>query len=161
MLIQPFRARGRSRSRAGFTVIELLVALALIIFIMAILSVAFVEGLDTFRRLKGIGDMQEDLRGAATRLRDDVFDANRRAASVIAIGLATGKADPGDVADLKGRYEAIRADAAILEPRLRRVLRGTTNPVARRVMLLTLQSLAGVRESACRALEVLDLIAPD
>jgi hypothetical protein len=102
--------------------------------------------------------MQEELRDSAIKLRDDVFETNRRAASVIAIGLSTGKVDRVEVAELKGRYEAIRADAAILDPRLRRVLRDTTNPVAQRVMKLTLQSLAGVRESAGRAVEILDSI---
>ena len=58
------------------------------------------------------------------------LQTNRHAASVIAIGLSTGEVDRVEVADLRRRYEAIRADAAILDPRLRRVLRDITNPVA-------------------------------
>lgn len=68
--------------RSGFTLVELMVAMALTIFVMTILSQAFVTGLDTFRQLKGIGDMQEGLRMAASRLRDDLqadhFEGKRR-----------------------------------------------------------------------------------
>jgi prepilin-type N-terminal cleavage/methylation domain-containing protein len=68
--------------RQGFTLIEMLVAMALTIFIMAILAQAFVAGLETFRQLKGIGDMQENLRIAAMRLRSDLtadhFEAGRK-----------------------------------------------------------------------------------
>src|SRR5262245_22828321 len=60
------------KQRKGFTIVELLVSMALILFIMAILSQAFVTGLETFSQLKGIGDMEERLRGAATVLRSDL-----------------------------------------------------------------------------------------
>jgi type II secretory pathway pseudopilin PulG len=58
--------------RRAFTIVELLVATALIVFIMAILSEAFATGLATFRQLKAIGDMQKRLRTAATFLRRDL-----------------------------------------------------------------------------------------
>jgi prepilin-type N-terminal cleavage/methylation domain-containing protein len=68
--------------RRGFTLVEMLVAMALTIFIMSILSQAFVAGLDTFRGLKAIGDMQENLRTAATIVRSDLahphFEGNRK-----------------------------------------------------------------------------------
>jgi prepilin-type N-terminal cleavage/methylation domain-containing protein len=60
--------------RHGFTLVELLVAMALTLFIMAIISQAFVAGLDTFRGLKAIGDMQEDLRVSMTMLRRDLTE---------------------------------------------------------------------------------------
>jgi type II secretory pathway pseudopilin PulG len=70
------------RRRQAFTLVEMLVAMALIIFIMTILSEAFVAGLETFRQLKAIGDMQERLRAATTVLRRDLqaehFDGRRR-----------------------------------------------------------------------------------
>ena len=50
------------RSRAGFTLIELMVAMALTVFIMVILSQAFILSLDTFSGMKGIGDMQQIFR---------------------------------------------------------------------------------------------------
>ena len=59
--------------RQGFTLVELLVAVALIVLIMAILSQAFVEGLESFRQLKAVGDLQEELRTAAVRLRSDLL----------------------------------------------------------------------------------------
>jgi prepilin-type N-terminal cleavage/methylation domain-containing protein len=60
------------RRRPGFTLVELLVAMALILFIMVILTEAFSAGLETFRRLKAIGDMQEKMRSAAIVLRRDL-----------------------------------------------------------------------------------------
>src|SRR5207237_8415253 len=63
------------RRRAGFTITELLVAMALILFIMAVLSEAFVAGLESFRQLKSVGDMDQRLRTAMTLLRRDL-DAN-------------------------------------------------------------------------------------
>jgi hypothetical protein len=49
------------------------VAVALIVLIMAIVSQAFVDGLETFRQLKGIGDLQEELRSAVVPLRNDLL----------------------------------------------------------------------------------------
>jgi prepilin-type N-terminal cleavage/methylation domain-containing protein len=70
------------RKRQGFTLVELLVAMALIIFIMSILSYAFVAATTTFRDLKAAGDMAEKLRSATTILQRDLaadhFDGRRR-----------------------------------------------------------------------------------
>jgi hypothetical protein len=60
------------RRRQAFTIVELLVSMALIIFIMAILTEAFSAGLTTFRQLKAIGDMQERMRSVAIGLRRDL-----------------------------------------------------------------------------------------
>jgi prepilin-type N-terminal cleavage/methylation domain-containing protein len=62
----------RARSRTGFTLIELMVAMALTLFIMVILSQAFVTALETFSGMKAIGDMQQQLRTAEVMLRDDL-----------------------------------------------------------------------------------------
>lgn len=68
--------------RKGFTIVELLVAMALTLFIMVILSQCFIQGLETFSSLKAIGDMQEKLRTATNILRDDLaqdhFEGKRR-----------------------------------------------------------------------------------
>jgi type II secretory pathway pseudopilin PulG len=68
--------------RTGFTIIELLVSMALIMTIMAILSAAFVSGLDTFGKLRATADMAQKLRLAASTLRRDLkadhFDAALR-----------------------------------------------------------------------------------
>jgi prepilin-type N-terminal cleavage/methylation domain-containing protein len=74
--------KGRPNFRRGFTLIELMVAMALTLFIMVILSQAFIMALDTFSGLKGIGDMQMSLRTALNVLRDDLsqdhFEGKRR-----------------------------------------------------------------------------------
>ena len=68
--------------RQGFTLVEVLVAMALIIFIMVILTEAFTAGIGVFRNLKAAGDMQEKLRAAESLLRDDLvhyhFDGTNR-----------------------------------------------------------------------------------
>lgn len=73
----------RPRSnRLAFTLVEMLVAMALILFIMVILSEAFVAGLESFRQLKAIGDMEERLRAATIEIRRDLnadhFEGRRR-----------------------------------------------------------------------------------
>src|SRR5436190_5494927 len=62
----------QKNGRGGFTLVEMLVATALVMFIMLILSEAFVAGLEAFRTLKGIGDMEERLRAAALIIRADL-----------------------------------------------------------------------------------------
>jgi hypothetical protein len=62
----------RNRCRTAFTLVEMLVASALIIFMMFIIASAFEKGLESFRILKVQGDMQEKLRAAATAIRLDL-----------------------------------------------------------------------------------------
>lgn len=68
--------------RRGFTLVEMLVAMALTVFLMAILAEAFVTALETFRQLKGLGDMQQGVRIAFLKLQNDLradhFDGNRK-----------------------------------------------------------------------------------
>jgi len=66
------RRHHRPAPRAAYTIVELLVSMALIIFIMSILSAAFSIALGTFRDLKAIGDMTEHLRSASTIIRRDL-----------------------------------------------------------------------------------------
>lgn len=70
------------RRRPGFTLIEMLVSVALVLFIMVILTEAFGKGLESFRTLKAIGDMEARLRTAAAILRRDLtadhFEGKRR-----------------------------------------------------------------------------------
>jgi type II secretory pathway pseudopilin PulG len=70
------------RRRNAFTIVELLVAMALIMFIMAILSTAFVTATTTFRNLKAIGDMANKLRSVTTLLQRDLaadhFEGKKR-----------------------------------------------------------------------------------
>jgi type II secretory pathway pseudopilin PulG len=70
------------KRRQGFTLVELLVSMALIIFIMAILSGAFQAAMTTFRNLKGQGDMAEKLRAVTQLLQRDLaadhFEGRKR-----------------------------------------------------------------------------------
>src|ERR1700676_542928 len=73
--------------RAAFTLVEMMVAMTLTIFVMVILSQCFVQGLETFSGLKAIGDMQEELRTATTLLRADLsldhFEGKRRLSDAV------------------------------------------------------------------------------
>jgi len=62
----------QERRRTGFTLVELMVSVTLIIFIMVILTEAFKAGIDAFRNLKAAGDASERLRSAATIFRRDL-----------------------------------------------------------------------------------------
>lgn len=82
-----FRARRlltkpRQSVRSAFTLVEMLVAMALTLFIMVILSQCFVTALSTFSGLKGIGDLQYNLRVATTLLQADLaqdhFEGKRK-----------------------------------------------------------------------------------
>jgi prepilin-type N-terminal cleavage/methylation domain-containing protein len=70
------------RRRYGFTLVEMLVASALIVFILVILTETFKTGMDAFRNLKGLGDLEEKLRIASTVLRSDLaadhFEGKKR-----------------------------------------------------------------------------------
>jgi len=70
------------RRRPGFTLIEILVAMALTIFLMVILAQCFVAAMTTFRQLKAVGDMEAGLRTAGSILRRDLaadhFEGKRR-----------------------------------------------------------------------------------
>jgi type II secretory pathway pseudopilin PulG len=70
------------RRRQAFTIVEMLVAVALIILIMLILTEAFSAGVETFHQLKALGDMQERLRSTVAVLRRDLaadhFEGRRR-----------------------------------------------------------------------------------
>src|SRR3954468_12381473 len=70
------------RQRNAFTLIEMMVVIALTMFIMIILAQSFSAGLEVFRDLKAIGDMDDTGRGAAQLLRKDLssdhFTGKRR-----------------------------------------------------------------------------------
>ena len=82
-LIRLLPARNtKLRHRQAFTLVEMLVAMALVLFLMVFLTQAFVAGLEAFRQLKGIGDMEQKLRAASTVIRKDLladhFEGKRR-----------------------------------------------------------------------------------
>ena len=62
----------KSNLRRGFTIVELLVAAALSMFIMAIITTAFSKGIDTFRTVRAAGNLQEKLRMASVVIKRDL-----------------------------------------------------------------------------------------
>jgi prepilin-type N-terminal cleavage/methylation domain-containing protein len=68
--------------RQGFTLVEMLVSLALTIFLMAIITEAFVIGLEAFRDMGAIGSMDAKLRSATTQILRDLsgshFEGDKR-----------------------------------------------------------------------------------
>jgi len=70
------------RRRTAFTIVELLVAMALILLIMVILSEAFAMTAQAFRHVKAMGDMAERMRSASFVLRRDLaadhFEGKKR-----------------------------------------------------------------------------------
>jgi hypothetical protein len=72
----------------------MLVALALTIFMMSILSEAFVVGLEAFRRMKTVSDMDQQLRSAATLLLSDLkanhFEGSQRLSTLRVIPMPAG-----------------------------------------------------------------------
>ncbi len=59
-------------NRKGFTLVELLVAMALILFIMSIISVAFVDSTESFRVFRARAELSEKLRFLTQTLRADL-----------------------------------------------------------------------------------------
>ncbi|MBX9622197.1 MAG: prepilin-type N-terminal cleavage/methylation domain-containing protein [Gemmataceae bacterium] len=64
--------RTATRARQGFTIVELMVAAAICVIIMAILASCFQMGIDTMRHLKATGDMADQLRAASVVIRRDL-----------------------------------------------------------------------------------------
>jgi type II secretory pathway pseudopilin PulG len=64
--------RRNQKNRVAFTLVELLVAAALSLAIMLIIGVAFQKGIETFRLLRSVSQMQEKLKSAHMVLRRDL-----------------------------------------------------------------------------------------
>jgi hypothetical protein len=64
----------RTPTRCGFTIVELLVAAALTLFVMYLLTAVFTSALGSFSAVKAIGDMQGKLRSATATIRRDLIE---------------------------------------------------------------------------------------
>src|SRR5437868_8877503 len=62
----------RRPPRPGFTLVELMVAAAVCVIIMAILATCFQSGIDTLRQLRSQGDMTDQLRAAEVVIKRDL-----------------------------------------------------------------------------------------
>jgi type II secretory pathway pseudopilin PulG len=83
----------RTNHRAGFTITELLVALALIVFIMSILATAFSAASKTVSDLKAANELAEKLRGIMTLLRRDLRESTNPAGHLQNPGRTLGNGD--------------------------------------------------------------------
>lgn len=152
------KTRKTRLAQSGFTLIELLMAMALVIFIMSIISHTFSSGLNTFRHLKAIGDLDETLTGDASALAEAITMTNRQARDFIQNGLETGTVDREEAAELRQQYEAICAAAVDVEVRLREVQSHIQDPQAQRVLQRSLNDLERFKYSAATMVSLLRLI---
>src|SRR6516225_2972593 len=78
------------RRRSGFTLVELMVSLALTVFMMAILSEAFVVGLEAFRKLRAMAELEQGMRTVEAILRRDLaanhFEGDKRLSELTVSG---------------------------------------------------------------------------
>jgi type II secretory pathway pseudopilin PulG len=97
----------RHPQRRGFTLVELLVACALTVLIMAVLATAFSTGMTTFSHLKSTVGLSEQLRSAETILRRDLEAVHLEDAD----GLAVRVSKAGT--DTKGYFEIVHGSTAV------------------------------------------------
>ncbi len=147
-----------ARARRGFTLVELLVAMALIVLIMSVVSQAFVEGLESFRHLKSVGDLAERLRESAVALAADIDSTNLEAREFIEKGLITRTVDRAEAAALAERYKTICQNAEELQGQFlaiktdrREVLQAIEREIA---------ALEKIKLSAKLMVELLQLVSP-
>jgi prepilin-type N-terminal cleavage/methylation domain-containing protein len=97
--------------RSGFTLIELMVSMALTLVVMTILAQAFAMALSTFSGLKGLGDMQQNLRTAAVVLRNDLSCNHFEGDRLVSDGNITAPASPPQA----GFFSVYQGAASVLE----------------------------------------------
>lgn len=156
MIAPPYRHS--APTRPAFTLVELLVALALVILVMAIVTRAFSSSSRAFRNLKASGDMQERLRGDAEAIRRDLTAANLLAASLVSGGLRDGAIDCDSADDLMQRYGAVATAADELESSLKKLERQTSDAADRRVIRRLREDSARVETVAVGMVESIRLV---
>ena len=103
----------RTGHRRGFTLVELLVACALTVLIMAVLSTAFQAGMTTFSHLKSTVGLSEQLRSAEAVLRRDLEAPHLQDADGTTVRVSNpGVGNSGWAgASAKGYFEVVQATA--------------------------------------------------
>jgi len=148
--------RRSNSTRRGFTITELLVSMALIIYIMSILGEAFTSGVDTLRKLKAMGDQAESIRAATTLLRRDLAASHFDTSRTIRETFAVGAADPDDVERLTAEYESICKQAKELDDQLAQL--HPKKKKAQKVLQQARDDLAEIKLNAHAMLELLPLL---
>jgi len=152
------RQRISRPARAGFTITELLVVMALIVFLMAVISESFSAGVAEFRKLKAIGDMAERLRATAVVLRRDLGQTHFESAEFIRASLLAGTADSERAAALRAEYEDFGERAAALDVDLATAEELLTKPGDLRIVRRVRTDLQRLKDLAATMVRVLRLM---
>lgn len=110
--------RFQHQSRRGFTLVELLVAAALTMLIMAILASAFQTAMDSMSHLRAAAEMQDRLRSASERLRTDLMAPHFEDEAIGRGQLSNLRFDLGNSLPAGGYFNIIQATPSMLENRL-------------------------------------------
>lgn len=100
-------------TRAGLTLVEMLIALALSIFIMAIMSEAFVKGLEAFGNFKALADLEQRLRTVANIIRRDLKAPHFENSKKLSECTDSGRAMPMLDGLKAGTYTSVEATALL------------------------------------------------
>lgn len=152
------KTRNIYSSQSGFTVVELLIAMALIVLLMSSLSQSFSEGARAFDHLKEFGDLDEKLGGDCMALAGHTAVINQRTREFIENALRTGTVNHDEASALREQYEAICAEALDLEVRLRDVQSQIHNPGGQQVLQRSLNELERLKSSAATMVRLLRLL---
>jgi prepilin-type N-terminal cleavage/methylation domain-containing protein len=144
-------------SQGGFTPIELLIAMALIVLLMTIISQAFSAGVRAFDDLEAIGDLDEKLDDDCLALAERITATNQRASDFIQNSLRTGTVNADEANALRDQYQAICDTSLELEIRLREVQSRIEDPRAQRVLQRSLNELKRLKTSAATMVRWLSL----
>lgn len=148
-------------SQGGFTPIELLIAMALIVLLMTIISQAFSAGARTFDDLEAIGDLDEALDDDCLALADRITATNQRASDFIQNSLRTGTVNPDEANALREQYQAICDTSLELEVRLREVQSRIEDLRAQRVLQRSLNEIKRIKTSAATMVRLLSLFGQE
>lgn len=101
--------------RRGLTLVELLVAAALSLVIMTVLASAFQTGMDTLSQLKSVGELQDRLRAASEKIKDDLKAPHFDDPAVIGGKLSEVRYDLGAADPRTGMFRVVQAGASYQE----------------------------------------------
>lgn len=105
--------------RRGFTLVELLVAAALTMLIMAILASTFQTAMDGMSHLRAAAELQDRLRSASERLRSDLASPHFEDEAIARGQLSNLRFDlPNILAPAGGYFNVVQAAPSTLENRL-------------------------------------------
>src|ERR1044071_2184821 len=87
-------AKYRPQARSGFTLVELMVAMAVTVIIMTVLSIAFQLSMDAMRQVRSAAEMSDQLRAASLVVRRD-FSGNTHLSDEGSMAIGTSRQNLG------------------------------------------------------------------